>query len=94
MFEKNKIPSDYIPDSLGKFKRSEKSLDADDWRVVELFQEMFHYSRTHSEFKQFEFLNSVSEFCSSNGFITSKQYNVLLKIYYHNNMQNMEAFND
>ena len=94
MFEKNKISSTYINDSLGKFKRTEINLDADNWRVSELFEEMMHYCKTHEEFKEYAFLNSVYEFYTSNGFVTAKQYNVLLQIYYHNNMQNMEAFND
>jgi hypothetical protein len=94
MFEKKKNSIDYIPDSLGKFKRIEKNLDVDDWRASELFEEMLHYCKTHPEFKHSSFLHSVHKFFSDNGFVTAKQYNVLLKIYYHNNMQNMEAFND
>jgi hypothetical protein len=80
----------------GKFQQTDKSFHDEQWQIQELLSEMLQYSNTHEEFptKHREFLYSVNKFIAEIEMITPKQYNVLVEIYYQNNMQNIEAFND
>ena len=80
----------------GKFQQTDKSFHDEQWQIQELLSEMLQYANTHHEFptKDREFLASVNKFIAERELITAKQYNVLVEIYYQNNMQNMEAFND
>jgi len=90
--EINHVVFQFLDDSKGKFKRTNHNLHNDDWRVMELFEEMVFYKNEYPEYNGHEFLDSVMKFCDDKEFVTQKQYNKLLEIYYRNNMQNMEAF--
>ena len=49
--------------------------------ALHILPEIFEYAKSHKSFKT-DYLDSVYEFLSENGYITSSQYNSLLKTYY------------
>jgi hypothetical protein len=73
----------------GKYYYIKKSLDIDDDELQEFLYEIREYKRQHYEFKS-AFVDSVLEFVNQEGFISANQYNILVEIYYFNNMHIME----
>lgn len=63
-----------------KYALSDFDILADD-ACLEVINEIKKYATSHSKFS-LSFTESVAEYLEENGFITSAQYNKLVKIYY------------
>jgi hypothetical protein len=75
----------------GKYQKvRDDRMDEHDDRFNELMEDMRRYQVNHLEFQRSscsDFISSVSECMFKNGSISGKQYNILIDIYYKNNME-------
>jgi len=63
-----------------KYSESEFDIDFGDEKL-EIFEEIRKYAKTHKKFN-LSYIDSVWEFLEEKGFISSSQYNKLVKVYY------------
>lgn len=72
-----------------RFTPREKNIGYDDQEVIELCYEINRYCKRHFEFKLPNIASSIIQDYKDSNFLTAKQYNILIKIYYENCMHRM-----
>lgn len=78
--EKNKKPKKQ------KYEKTEINIAEQETKKTKIFSEIIAFSQENPKFKS-DFFFSVYEYFKTNRMVTSRQYNVLVEIYYQNNMQ-------
>lgn len=78
-----------LPLDARKFKPIKKSVEEYDEDLMELLEEIERYCIRHFEFKRPQIIDSLKQYLIEKGHLTPKQYNILLEIYYRNNMHKM-----
>lgn len=76
----------------GIYEKVTEKVEEGDPRL-EILDEIFDYSSRHESFDE-SFAHSVRDFLHERGFLTSMQYNALVKIYYAFNMNEPDDVDD
>lgn len=63
-----------------------------DLDALQIVEEIYEYAKTHPKFST-DYLDSVSEFLEERGFMTSSQYNSLVRVYYSFKMEKKDPKN-
>ncbi len=70
----------FEPKSNNLYEKTEEDVHSDDERL-KIIADIKEYAKTHPKFS-LNFTNSIEEFLSEKGYITSSQFNVLVKTYH------------
>lgn len=77
---KEKEKPKFTEENPGKYQKSFSDLTLGDERL-QVINEILDYARTRKSFNT-DFVISIVDYANENGFVTSAQYNSLLKTYY------------
>ena len=70
-----------IKNSSKKYEKVTEDIYADDKERMKIIEEIKNYAKKHPRFSPL-FVESIDDFLTENGYITSTQFNSLVKIYY------------
>ena len=68
------------PEYPGSYQQVYEDVTKDN-PILDIFKDILEYAKNHKNFKT-DYTKSLIEFLEENGFITSSQYNGLVRIYY------------
>ncbi len=64
-----------------KYQQTEYNVDSDEIEKLKILNEIFEYAKYHPKYNLY-YLESVEEYLAEHGYVTSAQYNALVKAYY------------